>query len=367
MSRSEEDMFQDKLLSLSIIIVTYNCSQNLKTCLKSIQQQKYPPEKLEILIIDGGSTDGTPQIARSFGASVHVVEKYRDNQEARRGVGAFLSKNEVLVYIDSDNFLPYNTWLLDMVRPLINDRSIIATQTLRYAYRRSDNLLNRYFSLFGVHDPVAYYLKRMDRLSWQEERWNLYGEVLQDNENYYKVRFDFRSLPTLGCNGFLIYRSLIQRVNTNPENFFHTDIVYDLAKQGYNIYGITKNEIIHYTGSKFITALKKRFDYMRKYWQEMQSKRRYKVYDPSNPVDKMNLIKYTLYSLTVVKPLYDCSRGYLKVKDVAWFIHPLMCINFLVVYSLCLFASTCTIVDKFFSKDLKSSLRGARALLRGVI
>lgn len=322
------------LPSLSIITVTYNCPQNLRKCLESIEEQEYPKEKIELLIIDGGSTDDTLKVAKSFGATIHVSDEYKYNQEARRGVGALLAKNEILAYIDSDNFLPYSTWLQDMVLPLVKDDSIVGTQTLRYAYRKSDNILNRYFSLFGVNDPVAYYLKKMDRLSWKEEKWNLLGELLQDEEDYYKIRFDYNSLPTIGCNGFLIRKEIIEKAKVNPENFFHIDVAYDLAKRGYDTYGIVKNDIIHYTGNNFVMAVKKRFKYMRTYHQLMKGKRRYKIYDSSNKEDNKNLLKYIVYSSTIVKPTYDAFRGFLKHRDIAWFLHPLMCLSFLFVYSL---------------------------------
>lgn len=45
---------------ISIIIVTYNVADTLQACLDSIYQQKYPT--LEIVVIDGASTDGTVNI-----------------------------------------------------------------------------------------------------------------------------------------------------------------------------------------------------------------------------------------------------------------------------------------------------------------
>ncbi len=50
--------------------------------------------------------------------------------------------------------------------------------------------------------------------------------------------------------------------------------------------------------------------------------------------DKVGLIKFVIYSLTFVKPMYDSVRGYLKVRDVAWFLHPFICLSFLIVYGL---------------------------------
>jgi len=49
---------------VSIIIVTYNASHHLEACLDSIAAQVYPA--LEVIIIDGGSTDGTLEIIKRY-------------------------------------------------------------------------------------------------------------------------------------------------------------------------------------------------------------------------------------------------------------------------------------------------------------
>lgn len=322
----------NNLPSLSVIIVTYNCAQNLEKCLDQIIYQNYPSDKIEILVVDGGSTDETCEIARKKGARVIVNGEYQENQEARREIGMKNAKNEILAYIDSDNIIPHEDWLLEMVKPLIDDASIIGTQTLRYTYLKDGSVLNRYYGLFGVSDPVAYYLKKMDRISWAVGGWNLRGSVLEENEDYYKVKFDYTKLPTIGCNGFLIRREILEKVDCDPERFFHIDVTYDLAKLGLNTYGIVKNDVIHLTGDTFYRSLKKRVSYMKLHHQQYGDFRRYKVYDSSEMVDNLNLLKFIIYSATFIKPTFDSFKGFLKIRDMAWFLHPFMCFGITVAY-----------------------------------
>lgn len=47
---------------ISVILVTYNAEKFLQRCLDSIYDQQYPP--IEVIVMDGGSTDGTPAILR---------------------------------------------------------------------------------------------------------------------------------------------------------------------------------------------------------------------------------------------------------------------------------------------------------------
>ena len=61
--------------------------------------------------------------------------------------------------------------------------------------------------------------------------------------------------------------------------------------------------------------------------------RRYKIFDPAKKQDILHLIKFIIYTITVVKPIFDSLRGFVKKKDYAWFLHPVVCWCMLVIYS----------------------------------
>lgn len=317
------------LPSISVVIITYNADKVLPLCLQSIKDQDYPKDKVEVIIVDGGSIDNTIEIANQFNARIVVRECYRQDPESRRAVGLFNARNEILAYIDSDNILPHKKWFKIMTKPFLENKNIIATQPLRYTYDKKYSLLNRYFALFGVNDPVPYYLNKRDRLSWAEKSWKLLGNS-KDMGYYYLVKFDQENVPTLGANGFLIRKTILLKAKCEPPNFFHIDVNHDLIKIGYNTYGIVKDDIIHLAGNTFSSFLYKRLKYM-KIYHPMQSNRRYKIYTPK---DRRNLLKYVLYSITIVKPSYDALKGFKKISDVAWFLHPIMCLFMLFVYGM---------------------------------
>lgn len=53
---------------VSVVIPTMNAAAHLETAIESIRRQTYPPDKLEILVVDGGSADATLEIARRLSA-----------------------------------------------------------------------------------------------------------------------------------------------------------------------------------------------------------------------------------------------------------------------------------------------------------
>ncbi len=54
------------LLSATVIVAARNEEQNIERCLHSLNKLEYPDEKLEIIIVDDGSTDNTPELIDGF-------------------------------------------------------------------------------------------------------------------------------------------------------------------------------------------------------------------------------------------------------------------------------------------------------------
>lgn len=322
-----------KLPSVSCVIATYNSSDTLNECLRSLVNQDYPKNKLEVIIVDGGSKDLTLEILKNYKIKLYKVPPEDQEAEYNKGIGAFRAKKELILLIDADNVLPHKKWLKKMVLPLTEDKDIIGSEILRFHYDKKDLILDRYFALLGGVDPVPYYLGKDSKLSWAFDKYNLLGEA-EDKGDYYRVKLTGERMPVIGANGFILRRKLLKYIKSGPENFFHTDINYDLMQKGFNIFAFVKDDIIHLKRTKFSYFLK--FLIRRKMIVETQyferiKRRRHAVYVPET--DKPYLIKYVIYSVTFIKPTFDALRGYLKVPDVAWFLHPLVCFCYLIVYS----------------------------------
>jgi len=87
-------------MKFSIIIPTYNSSGYLPGCLNYINELEYDKDNIEIIIVDGGSTDNTRDIALSYHAKVIGCDNVSVSNS--RNVGAREAKYETLVFIDSD-------------------------------------------------------------------------------------------------------------------------------------------------------------------------------------------------------------------------------------------------------------------------
>lgn len=318
--------------SISVCIPTYNSSKTLDRCLESIRAQKYPQDKIEILLGDGGSIDDTFKIAKKYKATVIKISSDKQHAEYNRGVAFNKAKNELVLIVDHDNFLPDEEWLVRMIQPLLDDWEVVASSTCYYDYSEKYDLMDRYFALFGTSEPLPFYLGKADRLQYGVQKWNLVGNS-KDCGDYFSVTFenDPRKFPSIGSNGCLMRRELVKNnAKSDPDNHFPIDVMFDMVANGFNKFAFVKTSIIHLTHSQgLFKFLQRRVKFVLKYHFEDQGRRRWSVFMKG---DELKLLLFVFYSLTIVKPLIDSIRGFVRIPDIAWFVHPIMCFGTTIVY-----------------------------------
>ena len=87
---------------VSVVVPVYNGAHCLPRCLESLRKQTHP--RVEILVVDDGSTDGTPALVK---APVRLLSTGgRKGAGAARNVGARAAAGEVLFFTDADVAAP---------------------------------------------------------------------------------------------------------------------------------------------------------------------------------------------------------------------------------------------------------------------
>lgn len=323
---------KDKLPTISVVTATYNSEKTLERCLGLVRGQKYPQEKIEILLGDGGSTDATFNIAKKYAARVVNIPKEQQNAEYNRGVAYNQAKSDLVLILDHDNFMPSRTWLKQMIKPFLENSEVVATNTCYYHYNVRDSLLDRYFALFGTSEPLPYFLHKADRMPQTSNKWSLSGQAI-DKGTYYLVNLpkDPRMFPSIGTNGCLMNRRLVNKyAKTKPKDHYPIDIMCEVSKSGHNLFGFVKNSLIHLTNSRgFINFVRRRKKFVEQYYFEDNKKRRWSVVMPG---DEFRVVLFVFYSLTLIGPLWESIKGYLSIHDVAWFVYPFMCLGTTIVY-----------------------------------
>jgi len=95
------------MASVSVIIPTFNRAAVLSRAICSVQAQSY--QDFELIVVDDGSTDKTPQLLASFDdPHLRVVRQSNAGLSAARNRGVAESTGEYLAFLDDDDeFLPY--------------------------------------------------------------------------------------------------------------------------------------------------------------------------------------------------------------------------------------------------------------------
>ncbi len=95
-----------RIPEFSVVIPTHNRAALLRETVESVLAQDFG--EYETIVVDDGSTDGTPEVIRSFGNRVRGFSRSKQGPERSRNYGASVSKGKYIVYLDSDDLLlPY--------------------------------------------------------------------------------------------------------------------------------------------------------------------------------------------------------------------------------------------------------------------
>lgn len=98
---------------VSVIIPCYNQAHYLGEAVRSVLGQTC--QDFEIIVVDDGSTDNTPQVVASFGKFVRYVYQTNAGLSAARNTGICATTSEYVGFLDADDL-----WLPDFLRTLVS-------------------------------------------------------------------------------------------------------------------------------------------------------------------------------------------------------------------------------------------------------
>lgn len=94
--------------TVTVIVDTYNHERFIEQALGSVLDQDYPQSDMEIVVVDDGSTDKTPDLLRKFGEKITVIQKRNGGQASAFNAAIPLAKGEIVAFLDGDDWWAKN-------------------------------------------------------------------------------------------------------------------------------------------------------------------------------------------------------------------------------------------------------------------
>jgi glycosyltransferase involved in cell wall biosynthesis len=135
-------------MKFSVIIPTYNRSDLLRQAIDSVLLQTF--DDYELIIVDDGSTDNTPDVLDAYRSQIRVITKQHQGQFITRNAGAAVAVGEYLAFLDSDDLmLPWALETYNRVISAIDHPTLLLARMLYFrsnkpyiAQKQTDNTIS---------------------------------------------------------------------------------------------------------------------------------------------------------------------------------------------------------------------------------
>jgi glycosyl transferase family 2 len=89
---------------VSVLIDTYNHERFIEQAIVSVLEQDFPEAEREVIVVDDGSTDRTPEIVRKFEPRVRLLRKANGGQASAFNAAIPECQGEIVAFLDGDDW-----------------------------------------------------------------------------------------------------------------------------------------------------------------------------------------------------------------------------------------------------------------------
>lgn len=328
----------EKEIFFTIVMPTYNSERTIEKALKSIRDQKFDQNQIEILVIDGGSTDRTIEIAERFGAV--IIPNEERVPEAAKRLGYQYAKGTWIIKQDSDEVYVTDSQLMRKKRFIEKNPDVYCLLSDKLLAGKKCGISCAYLNYCG--DPFSYIV------------YNLRGSIVSQNKRYLLRKSKYGNVYRYqkgdpypigdgGCTAFHIkkYREWFKERYDSQEyvNLSTQKIIDQTGLAGC----IPDDNIYHYSKADLKTYLRKV---------------RFKIHFNLNGTNALGYAAkaecdtsysrrkwvFVLYALSIVFPAVDAVRMAWHNKDCSFLLH------FMYTYYV-LIVTAVEVLRKVFKKD----------------
>lgn len=311
--KNHSSKFRHSLPRVSFIIPTLNAAHLLSRCLAAIRNQKYPQDKIEIIVADGGSTDRTRHIAKEFQAK--IIKNPQILHEPGKTLASQKAHGDILFYTDADNVLADTNWLQNITLPFLDHPQVVGflPQTVPAP---DSNPLDRYLGFLST-DPFTWFIygKAASPMDY-----DLIYKPVTRTEKYLLYRFPVANHPLFGFSQGTGAHKSFNRGNQGKADDILAGI--KMIEEGSIIAYVPAAKIYHYHISGLANFISKyRWRIRNNLTQTISNmgiihRRKYLSF-----TRKTRALLFPFYAFSVIFPILDTVKLTLKHRDLVMLLH----------------------------------------------
>ncbi|MCR4797601.1 MAG: glycosyltransferase family 2 protein [Lachnospiraceae bacterium] len=245
---------------LSVIIATYNSEKVLEKALSAIHRQTLPQDELEILVMDGMSSDRTREIANEYGC--RIIDNPKVEQGNAKMLGMKNASGRYILFVDSDEALENPGALNDTINALEENKNCHVAICSGYKKPEDYPSLSGYISDLG--DPFSFFVYNFPKdYRFYAQVLKKRYEILRNEEAYFVFDCDLQKCFPLiegGCGGIVMdmeyYDEHVPECRNSISTLYHS--FYLMCEQGdTNVIYMKNSPLAHYSSDRFAGYFRK--------------------------------------------------------------------------------------------------------------
>lgn len=296
-----------KFPKVSFVLLTLNDEKGVRRCLESVRMQNYPKGKIEIIVIDNGSSDNSAKVAREYTNKVSVNREnaYKNRADAMRmATGDF-----VFMMLEQDIELKSKNFIQDMIKPLMEDKNLVASFTRDYP-RNDQSWITRFLSYHPIQaDPLFDFLTP-----------SLESTLIEKRKGYFVSKFILRKIP-MATHMFFRISSLKKTPVWAQEKDFDHDTIVKLVKAGYHLFAYVPSAGTYHNHAKnFSQFLSKRIRNLENHYFPFNNTVEFNYVNRKR--DILKLFYWIIYANLIFPATLKGIWKFIKHKDLVLLLEP---------------------------------------------